>query len=98
MRAKCPGQDTRFWKPEDVFEVGCPGCGERVEFFRDDVRRRCRRCGRLIQNPKLALGCAVWCASAKECLGCEPGASGNPAPEAANDSEAAAGSRPHGRH
>ena len=22
---RCPGQDTRFWKPEDIFEMKCPG-------------------------------------------------------------------------
>ena len=25
---RCPGQDQRFWKPDDTFEVTCPGCAE----------------------------------------------------------------------
>ena len=65
---KCPGQDTRYWKPGDTFEVRCPGCGRAVEFFRDDVRRECS-CGRVIANPKLDLACAEWCRKAEECLG-----------------------------
>jgi ribosomal protein S27E len=65
---KCPGQDTRFWKKGDVFDVPCPGCGREVEFFKDDVRRRCR-CGRTIVNPKLDLACAEWCQHAEKCLG-----------------------------
>jgi len=68
----CPGQDTRFWKPEDVFEVQCGGCGYGVEFFKDDAHRRCPRCGQRVQNPKLNLGCAQWCEHAKECLGYDP--------------------------
>ena len=54
---KCPGQDTRYWKPGDIFDVRCPGCGRDVEFFRDDAERKCG-CGRVIPNPKLDLACA----------------------------------------
>ena len=38
---KCPGQDMQFWKPGDIYEVDCPGCGRTVEFFKDDTARRC---------------------------------------------------------
>ena len=71
-RTKCPGQDTRFWRPEDVFEVVCGECGSGVEFFKDDAYRRCPTCGSRITNPKLSLGCAQWCQYAKECLGYDP--------------------------
>jgi hypothetical protein len=69
---KCPGQDTRFWKPGDIFEVACSQCGHPVEFFKDDAVRRCPRCGQRIQNPKISLGCAQWCEHAQECLGFDP--------------------------
>ena len=65
---KCPGQDTRYWKKGDIFDVRCPKCGEEVEFFKDDVRRRCK-CGRVIVNPKLDLACAEWCQQAEKCVG-----------------------------
>lgn len=27
---KCPGQDMRYWKPGDIFDVSCPHCGKRI--------------------------------------------------------------------
>ena len=63
---RCPGQDMRFWKPGDIFETQCPKCGARVEFFKDEVKRRCR-CGHEIVNSKLDLGCAQWCPYAEQC-------------------------------
>jgi putative nucleotidyltransferase with HDIG domain len=68
---RCPGQDMRFWKPGDIFDTECPKCGRRVEFFKDDVRRKCR-CGHEIVNPKLDLGCAKWCQYAEQCVGALP--------------------------
>lgn len=68
----CPGQDTAFWRPGDIFEVPCSACGREVEFFKDDATRRCPGCGQKVSNPKLNLGCAQWCEHAKECLGYDP--------------------------
>ena len=67
--ARCPGQDQRFWKPKDIFEVSRPGCGRAVEFFRDEPTVKCRGCGRLVVNSRLDLGCAQWCKHAEQCLG-----------------------------
>lgn len=67
--ARCPGQDQRFWKPDDIFEVECPGCGTLVEFWKDEPRVKCPSCKHVIVNPKLDLGCAEWCKYAEECLG-----------------------------
>jgi putative nucleotidyltransferase with HDIG domain len=64
---RCPGQDQRFWRPEDIFDVGCPGCGKNIEFFKDEPRMKCRNCGRMVANPKLDLGCAQWCQYAVQC-------------------------------
>jgi len=65
---RCPGQDTRFWKPDAIFEVKCPGCGQAVEFFKDESSRRCKQCGYKIINPRLDFGCASWCRYASQCL------------------------------
>ncbi len=65
---KCPGQDTRFWKPGDIFVAECPKCGAEIEFFKDDARRRCAWCGHMFYNPKIALGCAEWCQYAEKCV------------------------------
>jgi hypothetical protein len=69
--ARCPGQNTRFWGPSDIFEVACPGCGGNIEFFKDEAQRRCKGCGRLVFNPRMDFGCANWCPMARECLGQE---------------------------
>lgn len=65
---KCPGQDTRHWKPDDIFLLECPKCGTEIEFFKDDTRRRCAWCGHLFYNPKIELGCAEWCQYADKCV------------------------------
>ncbi len=66
---KCPGQDTRYWKPGSVFEITCPKCGGEIEFFKDEATRRCRQCGEKIVNPKMDFGCAAYCKYAEQCLG-----------------------------
>jgi len=67
--SRCPGQDKRFWRSEDVFEAPCPACGENIEFWKDEPRRKCKHCGEFAPNPKLDMGCAQWCKFAKDCLG-----------------------------
>lgn len=64
---QCPGQDTMFWKPTDVFEIECPKCGYPVEFFKFDVKRKCR-CSHEMINPKIGFGCALWCSYGDKCL------------------------------
>ncbi|MFB0507913.1 MAG: HD domain-containing protein [Thermodesulfobacteriota bacterium] len=66
---KCPGQDLRHWKPGDIFDISCPQCGKEVEFFKDDVRRKCKSCGAQVTNPKIDFGCAEWCNYAEQCVG-----------------------------
>jgi hypothetical protein len=65
----CPGQDQRYWKPEDIFDVSCPHCGSEIEFWKDEAVRTCRQCSNPVRNPRMDLGCAKWCKHAKECLG-----------------------------
>ncbi|MGA1875379.1 MAG: HD domain-containing protein [bacterium] len=66
---RCPGQDTRFWKPDAIFDVPCPQCGQPVEFFKDESRRRCKHCGHKVINPRMDFGCAAYCKFAAQCLG-----------------------------
>jgi hypothetical protein len=63
----CPGQDMRFWKPKDIFDVRCPYCGAEIEFWKDDPLRYCPGCGETVSNPRIDLGCAKWCKYVKEC-------------------------------
>jgi putative nucleotidyltransferase with HDIG domain len=66
---KCPGQDSRYWKPGAIFEVKCPNCGNEVEFFKDDTTRLCKKCGHRFVNPEMDFGCASYCPYAEQCLG-----------------------------
>lgn len=64
---KCPGQDTRYWKGKDIFEIKCPNCNETIEFFKDDTNRRCTKCNEKFFNPKKDLGCFEYCKYADKC-------------------------------
>jgi len=66
---KCPGQDSRYWKPGAIFEAKCPSCGAEVEFFKDDTTRRCGKCGHKFLNPDMDFGCASYCPYAEQCIG-----------------------------
>ena len=69
---KCPGQDSRYWKPSAIFEVDCPECKGRVEFFKDDTTRRCPHCAHQFVNPHMDFGCAAYCKFAEQCIGNMP--------------------------
>ena len=69
---KCPGQDSRYWKPGAIFEVKCPECGRDVEFFKDDTSRKCNHCGHRFVNPNMDFGCAAYCPYAEQCVGTLP--------------------------
>ena len=68
-RPRCPGQDMRFWKPEDIFTMKCQHCGNEMEFWKDEPFLLCRKCGTEVKNPRIDLGCAKWCKFADQCLG-----------------------------
>jgi hypothetical protein len=66
---KCPGQDSRYWKPGDIYEAPCPVCDRPMEFFKDESTRRCKNCGHKMVNPRMDFGCAAYCKFAEQCLG-----------------------------
>jgi hypothetical protein len=69
---KCPGQDSRYWKPGAIFEARCPKCGSDIEFFKDDTTRLCKKCGHRLVNPEMDFGCASYCQYAEQCVGSLP--------------------------
>jgi ribosomal protein S27E len=50
---KCPREEHRDWSPDEEFEVKCPGCGRNIDFFKDEEKRKCHNCGRMVTNPRL---------------------------------------------
>ena len=69
---KCPGQDSRYWQSNAIFETVCTKCGMSIEFFKDDTTRKCDHCGHRMMNPKMDFGCASYCEYAEQCLGTLP--------------------------
>ncbi len=69
---QCPGQDSRYWNSNDIFETNCPKCGNGLEFFKDDAKRVCKNCGFVMLNPEINFGCAEYCPHAAQCLGSLP--------------------------
>ena len=65
MPDRCPGKQSL--RQLDSVVVPCPDCGEPVEFFTDEPKRRCR-CGRILLRETLPQ-CALWCTAAASCLG-----------------------------
>jgi hypothetical protein len=66
---RCPGQDSQYWKPDDISFVKCPSCGGEIEFWKDEPVRPCPACGREVHNPKISQGCGQWCKHSEECIG-----------------------------
>ena len=50
---KCPRQDPNNMNTGDIFEINCPECGESIEFFKDETKRKCPACGEIVINPRL---------------------------------------------
>jgi hypothetical protein len=67
--ARCPGQDQRYWRPEDIFWLACPRCGAEIEFWKDEPARVCAGCRTAVRNPRMDQGCSTWCREAGRCLG-----------------------------
>ncbi len=60
---KCMGNSTQDWGYDAIFHIECPDCGNRVEFFRDEITRNCLQCGKTVPNGRENYGCGQWCSS-----------------------------------
>jgi len=49
---RCPKEEEKLLKADGIFEVECSACGEDVEFFADDEKQTCHKCGLVIVNPR----------------------------------------------
>ncbi len=65
---KCPGQDSRNMRAEEITEATCGNCGNTVEMWPDEPAQRCRECGERVINPEMDLKCLEWCEYAEDCL------------------------------
>jgi Fe-S-cluster-containing dehydrogenase component len=62
---RCPGTDSRSVRPE---YRRCTQCGYRLEFFSDELTRRCPQCGSK-QTKEAEPSCVAWCPAAEACIG-----------------------------
>ena len=60
---KCAGNNTHEWGFDAIFDVKCPNCGCLVEFFKDEINRRCQQCTKSVLNDRKDYGCGQWCSS-----------------------------------
>lgn len=55
------GADRRPAGPARISLFACPQCGRTVEFWPDELVRRCPECGCRIENSEAATRCMDWC-------------------------------------
>ncbi|MFA6357817.1 MAG: phosphohydrolase [Candidatus Omnitrophota bacterium] len=65
MLNKCPGQDERKARAENII---CSNCGYLAEIFSDEIQVNCPKCKNLISK-ELLPSCIDWCKAARECIG-----------------------------
>ncbi len=69
MDIKCPGSKV---VREPIPEIHtCPNCGEEVEIWTNELKRKCSSCGETVTRELDASWCIQWCHYAKECIGVE---------------------------
>jgi hypothetical protein len=61
--------NSGFFKPSDIKIQNCIFCNYEIEFWKDDIKLKCRSCGKTNFNASLGDTCLVWCKSAERCLG-----------------------------
>ena len=49
---RCPREEEKLLKADGIFEVECAACGDEVEFFADDQKQKCHKCGLMLTNPR----------------------------------------------
>ena len=60
---RCAGNDTQEWGFDSIFNVTCPHCGVLVEFFKDEISRRCPQCREIVMSDRTDFGCGQLCCS-----------------------------------
>ena len=60
---KCSGNNFEEWGFDGIFDIECPDCGNLVEFFKDEITRRCSQCKKIVHNNRGYYGCGQLCSS-----------------------------------
>lgn len=62
----CPGSGNVRTPTPSL--IACPGCGEEVEMWSDELKAKCSRCNTIVFREDVP-SCIEWCKSARECIG-----------------------------
>ena len=60
---KCSGNNFEEWGFDAIFDIECSSCGNLVEFFKDEITRKCPQCKNTVPNNRGNYGCGQWCSS-----------------------------------
>ena len=60
---KCAGNNTQEWGFDSIFDIECTNCGQKTEFFMDEITRTCPFCKNTIRNTRKFYGCGQYCSS-----------------------------------
>jgi hypothetical protein len=50
---KCSGNNFEEGGFDAIFDIECPHCGHLVEFFKDEINRRCSQCKNMVCNNRI---------------------------------------------
>ena len=53
----CGVGNTRKWGPNSIYEIKCGNCGQMIEFFKDEKKHTCHKCGEVIHNEMVGTDC-----------------------------------------
>lgn len=60
---RCTGNNTQEWGFDAIFDIKCDQCGHLVEFFKDEISRKCPGCNKMVRNNKRNYDCRQQCSS-----------------------------------
>lgn len=55
--SECGTSNTQKWGSNSIYDINCKKCGTAVEFFKDEKKRSCPKCGEKIFNEIVGHDC-----------------------------------------
>jgi len=53
----CGSGDTKKWGPNSIYDILCKICNTPVEFFKDEKKHTCPKCGDMVYNDTVNKDC-----------------------------------------
>ena len=55
--SSCGTSNTQKWGPNSIYNIECKTCKIMVEFFKDEKKHKCHKCGSLVLNNLVGKDC-----------------------------------------